>query len=233
MTEAAATAVLDALEAQMGVEIDAVFAELGLSFDNPGPAEQYVIESYPAVVAPYAAAAGDVAAVWYDSAAPGLKYSALPAEPPGIPTLQSSVVWAYKHDAALDLLKGSAQRTIWDTARRTIVDNANREDGARWARVARPNACRFCQMLATRGPVYSSRSSAGRTSDPNALMREHTTRYHRNCHCITVPVRPGDEYHPPAYAKRWTAEYEAARKLSASGDVKDIMAAYRLMDTTM
>lgn len=42
----------------------------------------------------------------------------------------------------------------------------------RWRRVPEPGACDFCLMLATRGAVYASQSTAGKDND-----------YHAHCHC--------------------------------------------------
>lgn len=49
-----------------------------------------------------------------------------------------------------------------------------------YQRVAEPGACRFCRMLATRGPVYRSRASAAQTSDGK--------RYHLHCHCHITAI---------------------------------------------
>lgn len=42
--------------------------------------------------------------------------------------------------------------------------------------------------------------------------RGHGDKYHDHCHCIAVPVRPGDNYEPPPYVEQWNADY-----LDASG----------------
>ena len=62
----------------------------------------------------------------------------------------------------------------------------------RWRRVPEPGACDFCLMLATRGAVYASQSTAGKDND-----------YHAHCHCdqesegnfdarTDIKVDPGD-----------------------------------------
>ena len=64
-------------------------------------------------------------------------------------------------DAARSLLAGSVARHVMHGATDTIV-GATRADpqAAGWRRVARPSACRFCRMLAGRGGVYRSESTA-------------------------------------------------------------------------
>lgn len=41
------------------------------------------------------------------------------------------------------------------------------------------------------------------------------SRYHDNCRCVAVPVRPGQSYEPPDYVARWEDEYLAARDAGA------------------
>ena len=52
---------------------------------------------------------------------------------------------------------GTASRLVLDGGRQTILQTAVQDPAAsgRWQRIAGPNACEFCQMLADRGPVYS------------------------------------------------------------------------------
>lgn len=144
-------------------------------------------------------------------------------------------------ETALPLLNGSASRALFDGLRDTVVENVAAERGARWARHASANACGFCRMLATRtgsgkGSLYTSESAAirvgGRGKDvaSNFLpdgrrkrggqakgVRARGTqalgdKFHDNCHCIAVMVRPGSTYEPPSYVERWREEYNAARK---------------------
>lgn len=50
--------------------------------------------------------------------------------------------------------------------------------------------------------------------------RSHADRYHDNCHCVAVPVRPGGSYEPPDYVEQWENDYIAASR--ESGDPKVI-----------
>lgn len=67
-------------------------------------------------------------------------------------------------------------------ANRTTVHNAAK-NGVRYARVPFGNSCAFCLMLASRGFVYHSTTSAG----------EDKGHYHSNCHCKIVAGKEGTE----------------------------------------
>lgn len=51
---------------------------------------------------------------------------------------------------------GSASNVVLSGGRQTVLQTAAEDPAAtgRWQRVASPTACRFCLMLADRGPVY-------------------------------------------------------------------------------
>ncbi|EOM77912.1 hypothetical protein DW322_08805 [Rhodococcus rhodnii] len=125
----------------------------------------FMMDAFPELAAQYGIGAAELAAVWYEDAAPGLDYIAQPATlPPGEKWSQSTQ-WALNTSsgaAALEKLAGTLQRGIWDMARQTTIDNAASEPGATWARHASANACEFCRLMATRGAVYSSEAAATR-----------------------------------------------------------------------
>ncbi|ATL70773.1 VG15 protein [Nocardia terpenica] len=200
-----------------------------------------IISAYPDLISPHIELAGELAADWYNDAAPGLAYTATTATLPPVRQLHASAGWALADavnaDAAFTLLAGSAQRSVFNGARQTIVDNAETERGARWARHARPTACRFCQMLATREHVYGSKElalkhSTGPKRRPTvAPARHRDDRYHDHCRCIAVMVRPGEKYSPPAYVDQWTHDYEHAVKLGGGErNFTAVMKGYRLLD---
>lgn len=199
----------------------------------------WVIAAFPELVAQYASLAGDLASEWYDEAAPTLAFQATPAPLPPMEKWAATASWAmHVGDAAssLGLLAGSAQRGVFNQYRTTIIANANAE-GAAWARHASANACPFCRMLATRGAVYASESSAtrvggrGKVATPNQPARRGRKaggirvrgtqalgdKYHDNCHCIAVEVRPGGAYQPPPYVSQWQDEYKRASAAAGNG----------------
>lgn len=207
----------------------------------------------PGVVDPYLAAAGDITADWYEAQAPDLNYVARPAALVDEGQLQATARWAAgtvltkSPVSPLDLLAGSMQRALFNESRETIVDNAEVEPGARWARHASANACEFCRMVATRGAVYTSESAASRVGgrgvdESTNIGRRRGGRargirargnqaigdkYHDHCHCIAVPVRPGQSYNPPSYVEEWESEYTRARQAADGVDAKSILSAWR------
>lgn len=197
----------------------------------------------PELVDPYAATAADLAATWYEDAAPELAYQATPAPLPPVEQLEVSARWALhaSGDAALVRLAGTAQRAIFAVHRETIVGNVRMEQGARWARHASANACAFCRMLATRRAVYTTEAAATRVGADRWEARRNSKgqkvggeigrkgrvrggqdagdRYHDHCRCMAVAVRPGHSYEPPPYVEQWEQQYiDAVRATPGKGD---------------
>lgn len=124
------------------------------------------------------------------------------ADPAGIEQVQASVRWATKGlystepdiTAAKTLTNGVAQKMVVDTGRNTLIAAIENDTKARgWAREARPGACSFCALLATRGAVYRSEQTA-------------EFKAHDHCHCLPVPLF-ADSYEPPAYIRAWQQLY--------------------------
>ena len=163
---------------------------------------------YPDIVIPAIDIAAEAAAAYYDAAG-DVPFGATPAAAPDSAVLRASARWALVKGTAetgLQLLQGSTHRRVFNAARETVMDNAAREPGARWARRARADACGFCRMLATRDVVYTS-AKAATMHRQGARHKDH--KYHDNCHCLAVAVRPGKLYKPPAYVQQWNEEYKA------------------------
>lgn len=204
----------------------------------------YMMDSMPVLVDQYSSVAGVAAAEFYDSTAPNSAYRAVPASPPPVEQVQGSTRWAlsalYRDtlSSPLDLMSGAFQRLMYQTSRDTVTINGQYESGTLFARYASGNACKFCQMLATRSDVYVSEAAAtivgsarwdyardykgqkrggwiGNDGRVQAQRRERGKqaageRYHDNCKCLAVPVRAGTTYEPPDYVARWSDEYGAA-----------------------
>lgn len=216
-------AALAELERLMRGDIDALWRSAGMADDFAA----WVIGAFPELVAQYGTIAADLAAEWYEEAAPALAYQATAAPLPPLEKWAASASWALNVGvgaSSLDLLGGTAQRGIFDQYRTTIITNAETE-GASYARHASANACEFCRMLATRGDVYSSMEAAtrargrGKVGGRGKGIKARGTqalgdRYHDNCHCIAVEVRPGTTYEPPPYVAKWQDEYDAASMIA-------------------
>lgn len=77
-------------------------------------------------------------------------------------------------DRFAEIVAAETQRTY----REMVANNAGSQRKA-WRRVAQANACAFCAMLASRGPVYT---------ETTASIRKHDgLRYHRGCKCTAEP----------------------------------------------
>lgn len=196
----------------------------------------YAEQAYPEIMSAHLAVAAELAATWYEEAPGDSKFAAVPADLPPVEQLQASLRWALSTPESETNLEGSATRMFHDSARKTIVENATRE-GGKWAREAEPGACRFCQMLATRGAVYASRESALKHGSTKRSRRtvgnpaQHDDGgYHDHCRCVAVMVRPGSSYNPPDYVGQWEHDYQKARANATGTTLNDLMAAYREMD---
>lgn len=221
---------------------------------------RYLLDAFGDLIDPYIAAAGELAAVWYEESLPESSYVAVTAPPIPEERMAGSVRWALSNDAAQTLLEGSLQRAVFDGARDTTLLNVERE-GAKWARYASANACEFCKMLASRKAVYNSARSAvsvvgrGKAVETNFTAegkrksggqakgvqvrgtQKLGDKYHDNCHCVAVEVRSGQTYEPPAYVEQWEAEYVKAwnavpegTSYADNGVIKRLMAEWRQLD---
>jgi hypothetical protein len=124
----------------------------------------FVVDAFPEIAIGYHQIAAEYAASWFEYDFPDLK-TATPAEAPPVDRFRKSAEWALGADGrnALNRLNGTMQRAIYDGDRHTTVVNAQ-ANGMRWIRKARPGACAFCRMLATRttlaDDLYRSEESA-------------------------------------------------------------------------
>lgn len=148
-------------------------------------------------------------------------YTPTLADLPPFPQVEASARWASTGawvDEAKALSDSSAfmQRMVANADRDTIDLNVARDPAApRYARHASANACAFCALNATRGPVF--RSEAGAAS-----------KYHDHCRCIAVPVWDRRGYEEAPYVADWREAYYAATKdLGGATDPKAILAHMR------
>lgn len=102
----------------------------------------------------------------------------------------------------------TATRMVENAARDTIIGASTYdEDAVAWARVLTgAESCGWCAMLASRGPVYESRKSAGEKDE-----------WHLGCDCLAVPVFRGQETSWPGYdefqklEQLWSGSIKGAR----------------------
>lgn len=145
-------------------------------------------------------------------------------------------------DLALSRLAGGLQRAVAGADRQTIITNARSDPQAvRYARHASASACAFCALLATRQADYRTKESAVRVTgeidprNPESYPlrgprgpRKLGEKYHDYCHCVAVPVWPGDEVEEAPYVADWReAYYAATEKLGGATKPKAILAEMR------
>lgn len=187
----------------------------------------YVRDAFPDIADTYSQTAGQLAATWFEESDPASPYVAKVADPIVRERLVKSAEWALGGDGrqALDRMSGTLQRAVYDGARETTVLNVEATD-SRFIRVARPDACPFCRMLATRTGeyAYKSKKSAG----------VEGRKYHDFCHCQAVEVRSNqtvDEVLTDEQRKlfqQWSDEYEkATANAGTTANTKKIMSEWR------
>lgn len=113
-------------------------------------------------------------------------------------------------EGVLDLIADHVITEGYQHGNRTTKHNAIR-NGLRYARVPGGKSCAFCLMLASRGFVYHSTTSAG----------EDEGHYHNHCHCAVVAGNLKmrvNGYDPDGLKERM-------KELAASLDIDDWMAA--------
>lgn len=225
---ASAAQVREFRQTLMGLEAEA-FTDLralveALRQPNPIRMRDDLLGAVPELLQPYVTASGELSAVWYEdlraaSELPG-SLSAIVDADVSIDRYDALVRWSMaplfgtSTSTLESLIVNGAQRIIAGGSRRTIDANARADVASTsWARVAQPDACEFCKMLAGRGAVYRSEQSAGmvigRGVDPAAAFDENGKRkrggqgkgvlsrgsravgsdnYHDDCNCTAVPT---------------------------------------------
>jgi hypothetical protein len=100
---------------------------------------------------------------------------------------------------------------------RQLIDQTTESDqrAIGWRRVTDSKPCAFCAMLASRGPVYRSASTAG-TDGGGLLDNKSGLRFHSHCGC-TAEIVYG-EWKPSEREQGFLAQYqEAAQAANADG----------------
>lgn len=102
-------------------------------------------------------------------------------------------------------MTGSVSRQVLEGGRETVIASVAADRHARgWARIAGPNCCAFCALLAGRGPTYKTAETA-------------SFEAHDHCACGIEPAFDG--YEMPAQSAEYKRLYtQAVTEARASGD---------------
>lgn len=223
---------LGELAARSGEATDKLLSRVGRL--SPAEARAFITDAYPALLDPFLKASGELTAQWYSEQPVAVKSpgaSVFVPEPVVLATGEQLAIsgrWALTQPNAKTAILGSATRQVMNASRDTVIVNAQRE-GVRWVREAKPDACGFCRMLATRAAIPVSRSGRITSYKSEGVFKDQKTgqyylgvigkrgvirsgkqrgdKYHDHCRCIAVPLRDG-RYNPPEYVQKWTDEYE-------------------------
>ena len=225
MTPAEHAATMAAIEALANRDLTAVWRSLDLS--DARQATALLLPQTRDVVGAYAELSATSAADFYDTARETARargrFVAAPAGIPPVEQIDALTRWAVtplwssdpRAGAALVKLAGGAQRLIRKAERDTVTSNVGRDPaGARYVRVPRSDACAFCLMLGSRGPVYDAESARevvgrgirqwdrpGRRGPSRIAGRVGGRRgsrhlgepFHDHCRCGTRPVWSPDD----------------------------------------
>jgi hypothetical protein len=206
-----------AVRAQLATVAAAASADL-LQEALSAPVERQVstlVAALPLVVPSYYDAAGVLAASWYDE----LRDESRPASTYAAEVIGDPVTdWIEREMAAiqvdtqvdfeaevrrlLDEGAALAEKEVARGFRDSITGNTRQDSEAvGWSRIARPGACKFCTMLAGKGAVYRSESTA-------------IFAAHQHCHCAARPEFRNGTHGPEASA----IQYVASQKRRTDAD---------------
>ena len=193
----------------------------------------YVTQAFPEIVDPYHQMAAQLGATFFEDDFPTITTAAVMAAPLPEEQLAKSASWALAADGvkAISRMAGTTQRAIYDGERDTTALNASK-NRMKWVRVARPDACAFCRLLASRAAAADSQYN----SEQSARFRSDGKKYHDDCRCTAKAIPRGED--PMDYlsatepqfadlAAQWSNEYDKARDAAESGDPKKILTEWR------
>jgi hypothetical protein len=114
--------------------------------------------------------------------------------------------------AARTQVQGAAEKLAQDPARQTTLDTVQKDRKAKgWARIPEPSlsatgTCGFCALLATRGAVYKTKTTA-------------EFQAHDGCKCHPEPVFTGT-YVPSAQVMDWQQTYAEVSQGRSGADAR-------------
>jgi hypothetical protein len=120
---------------------------------------------------------------------------------------------------SLELLEAEIEEEVAAAFRDTMTGNVSADPAAvGWRRFARPEACKFCLMLAARGAVYTE--ATARFAAHGAVMGGN--RKGGNCMCIAGPAFGGKETWAEASPMQYVAS-SAKRTAAQQATLRDYL----------
>lgn len=211
----------------------------------------------PELVERFGRVAGELSAEWFTALDPSDGYRPVVAPPAPSEQAAKAAAWAAQplfEDAramAWSRLSGTTERLIRQSGRETVVFNSERM-GVPFARVARPDGCGFCRMLASRGFVYSSESVASSVGGRGKAVSTNFTAsgrrrsggqargvrtrgnqsigssYHDLCRCVVLPRRRGiteaDVPNLDLFRDQYQTAVSGIENTSSDGALREIVA---------
>lgn len=178
-----------------------------------------------AIVARLGGASSAAAVTYYraERIAAGLEggYVPRPSRPAGSVQVGRSIdwatapLWSAEPDtaAALKRTQSTTERLVLNAGRQTVMDNVRKDKQAKeWARIAEPDACFWCAMMAIRKGAYTSYDAAN-------------FHAHDDCRCHVMPVF--HSYQPSERVTQWNALWsKSTRGKSGPDAIKAFRQAY-------
>lgn len=199
----------DAVRTQLAAVTAAATAEMAAEAAT-APLEQQatvMLATSRLVVPAFFDAAGSLAVAWYDEireeSRPTTAYVPRITSAPATDWIEREAE-KYRREldtgdleremaAMMDEIARLAEKEVARGFRDSITGNVrNDEDAIGWSRVTRGDGCRFCLMLADKGAVFRSESTA--------IFAAHT-----NCNCAARPEFEGGDHGPEASVEQYLA----------------------------
>lgn len=209
----------EAVRTQLAVITTAAAADIAAAVPE-APSESQVraaLSVLPVLVPAYYDAAGSLAVAWYDElrdeSRPAAAYTPQIIGDPATDWIdreaerllrelddkQSTPSLDLDMQRTFDEIVALAEKEVARGYRDSILGNTRIDaDAVGWSRIARPGCCKFCAMLAGKGAVYRSESTA--------IFAAHT-----NCHCSVQPKFRNGERGPEADVIQYAASAKRAR----------------------
>lgn len=209
-------------------ELSRFFSALDLT--RPEAVRDALLEVVPVLVREYGDLASVAAAEWYEQVHPG-RYLAQTVDGVDAAAVEGSVRFhageLFKDNpvGTLEGLSGAVQRFVSYSGRQTVARNVNLDPARpRYGRVpSGSETCAFCELMASRGFVYTSRESA-------AFLGSRFDDFHDLCNCQIVAEWDREAHHIEGYdPDAMYDRYLSARDASGSEDPTRILSKMREM----